>query len=103
MYNSLWYTLGRVVSTPTERQSKDGKAYSTVYVELFGGMRVSALAGKQQLNKGDYVGIKITPKSKGQAAYNVMPLNDDARDMIIGAARFIDAPACADDDELLPF
>ena len=102
MYSSLWYTLGRVVSTPTERQSKDGKAYSTVYVELFGGMRVSALAGKQQLNKGDYVGIKITPKPKGQAAYNVMPLNDDARDMIIGAARFIDAPTCVDDEEL-PF
>lgn len=102
MYNSLWYTLGRVVSTPTERQSKDGKSYSTVYVELLGGMRVSALAGKEKYSKGDYVGIKITPKAKGQAAYNVMPLNDDAQAMIIGAAKFIDAPTCADDEEL-PF
>lgn len=103
MYNSLWYTLGRVVSTPTERQSKDGKAYSTVYVELFGGMRVSALAGKEKYSKGDYVGIKIIPKAKGQAAYNVIPLNDDARDMIIGAALFIDTPARAEHDEELPF
>ena len=102
MNNSLWYTFGRVVSPPTERQSKDGKAYSTVYVELFGGMRVSALAGKEKYSKGDYVGVKITPKAKGQAAYNAMPLNDDARDMIIGAAKFIDAPTCADDEEL-PF
>ena len=106
MYNSLWYTLGRVVSTPTERQSKDGKAYSTVYVELFGGMRVSALAGKQQLNKGDYVGVKITPKAKGQAAYNVVQLNADAEEMILDAASFIDEPSHSrvdDDDDLLPF
>ena len=103
MNNSLWYTFGRVVSPPTEHQSKDGKAYNTVYVELFGGMRASALAGTHQLSKGDYVGVKITPRAKGQAAYNVVPLNDAAQEMIIGAALFIDTPARVEHDEELPF
>lgn len=100
-----WYTLGRVISTPTKRQSKDGKAYSTVYVELFGGMRVSALTGAE-LSKDMYVGVKITPKKDGQAAYSVILLDEKAKDMILGAASYIDAPARArvdDDDELLPF
>ena len=103
MSNSYWYTLGRVISEPTEHKSKGGKTYTTVYVELFGGMRVSALAGKEKYSKGDYVGIKITPKAKGQAAYNVVPLNDAAQEMIIGAALFIDTPARVEHDEELPF
>lgn len=102
MSNSYWYTLGRVISEPTARTSKSGKAYISVYVEMFGGMKASAIAGKEQYNEGDYVGVKITPKANGQAAYNVVPLNDDAQEMIIGAALFIDASARADDEEL-PF
>ena len=109
MYNVTWYTLGRVVSTPTVRQSKDGKSYSTLYVELFGGMRVSALAGNGQYSKGDYVGVKITPKGT-QAAYSIMQLNDQAAVMIVGAHAFLEEPTYRpavqkedDDEDLLPF
>jgi hypothetical protein len=84
-----WYTFGRVLSHPTERQTRTGRKYRTVYVELFGGLRASALAGDQQLATGDYIGVKITPKSDGQAAYHTMPLNDAAEDMLRGAVSYL--------------
>lgn len=98
-----YYTLGRVVSTPAAHVGKEEKIYQTVYIELFGGMKVSALAGVLELTKGMYVGVKITPKKDGQATYNVFPFNADAEEMIIGAASYIDAPARAEYDEELPF
>ena len=100
------YTFGRVISEPTARTSKSGKAYTSVYVELFGGMRSSAIAGTQ-ITKGMFVAVKMTQKANGQAAYNAVKLNDDAEAIIRGAARFLDADTstCAadDDEELLPF
>lgn len=102
MSNSYWYTLGRVISEPTEHKSKGGKTYTTVYVELLGSMRVSALAGTLDTTKDMYVGVKITPKKDGQAAYSLFKINDCTEEMIICAASYIDALARADDEEL-PF
>ena len=106
---SCYYTLGRIISAP-HAQFAGENIYQTVFVELFGGMRASALAGKQLvLTKGMYVCVKITPKSDGQTTYNIYELNDHAEAMIAGAhaqfqmtpARFTQ-PEC-DDDEELPF
>jgi len=94
-----YYTLGRVISEPATHVCKD-TYYLTVYVELFGGMRVSALAGKQKISKGMYVGVRITPKAKGEATYNAFALNDEACSMIQGAAAYIGGD---DDSEELPF
>ena len=58
-----YYTLGRVIGNPMSRISGD-KVYQTVYVELFGGMRVSAIAGTQEISKGMFVGVRCTPKGK---------------------------------------
>lgn len=93
-----YYTLGCVVSAPASHVS-GSKVYQTVYVELFGGMRVSAIAGTQEISKGMYVGVRCTPKGKGDTTYTVFGFNDDARTMIKGAASYIDAT----DDDLLPF
>lgn len=106
---SCYYTLGRIISAP-HAQFAGENVYQTVFVELFGGMRASALAGKQLvLTKGMYVCVKITPKSDGQTTYNIYELNDHAEAMIAGAhaqfqmtpARFTQ-PECYDDEEL-PF
>ena len=52
---SCYYTLGRIISAP-HAQFAGENVYQTVFVELFGGMRASALAGKQLvLTKGMYV------------------------------------------------
>jgi hypothetical protein len=64
-----FYTIGRVISEPAAHVSKDAY-YLTSYVELFGGMKVSALAGKQEYKKGIYVGVRITPKGNGEATYH---------------------------------
>lgn len=93
-----YYTLGRVMSAPIPRVSGD-KAYQTVYVELFGGMRVSAIAGAQEISKGMYVGVRCTPKGKGDTTYTVFGFNEDARTMIKSAASYIEAA----EDDLLPF
>ena len=93
-----YYTLGRVMSAPIPRVSGD-KVYQTVYVELFGGMRVSAIAGTHEISKGMYVGVRCTPKGKGDTTYTVIEFNDDARTMIKSAASYIEAA----DDDLLPF
>ena len=93
-----YYTLGRVASAPTSHVSKDAY-YLTSYVELFGGMKVSALAGKQEYKKGIYVGVRITPKGNGEATYHAFELNEAACDMICDAASFIRE----DDDDSLPF
>ncbi|MBQ8621806.1 MAG: hypothetical protein IJ422_05790 [Oscillospiraceae bacterium] len=95
---ACYYTIGRVVSEPTAHVTK-GSFYLTVYVELFGGMRVSALAGKQEISKGMHVGVRITPKAKGETTYNVFALNDEACSMIKGAAAYIGV----DDGGELPF
>lgn len=93
-----YYTMGRVIGNPMSHISGD-KVYQTVYVELFGGMRVSAIAGTQEISKGMFVGVRCTPKGKGDTTYTVFGFNDDARTMIKGAASYIDAT----DDDLLPF
>lgn len=93
-----YYTLGRVISAPIPRVSGD-KAYQTVYVELFGGMRVSAIAGAQEISKGMYVGVRCTPKGKGDTTYTVFGFNEDARTMIKSAASYIES----ENDDLLPF
>ena len=67
---ACYYTVGRLVSEPTAHVTK-GSFYLTAYIELFGGMRVSALAGKQEFRKGMYVGVRITPKDKGDATQTV--------------------------------
>ena len=93
-----YYTIGRVISEPAAHVSKDAY-YLTSYVELFGGMKVSALAGKQEYKKGIYVGVRITPKGNGEATYHAFELNEAACDMICDAASFIGE----DDDDSLPF
>lgn len=110
MKTNYWYTLGRIISDPSERQSKSGKSYKTVYVELFGGMRVSALAGAHEIHKGDFVGMKITPTSNGQAAYHIIPLDASAEEMLLGAVSYLQSTPTtvtkpSDDDDVpeLPF
>ena len=93
-----YYTLGRVVSAPATHISGN-KVYQTAYVELFGGMRVSALAGTQEISKGMYVGVRCTPKGKGDTTYTVFAFNDDARQMIMCASAYIKA----NDEGELPF
>ena len=93
-----YYTLGRVISPPTPRTNGD-KVYQTVYVELFGGMRVSAIAGTQEISKGMYVGVRCTPKGKGETTYTIFAFNDEACSMIKGAATYIGV----DDGGELPF
>lgn len=93
-----FYTIGRVISEPATYVNKD-TYYLTSYVELFGGMKVSALAGKQEYKKGGYVGVRITPKGNGEATYHVFELNEAACDMICDAANYIGENA----DDLLPF
>lgn len=93
-----WYTLGCITSDPTAHVSKDDKPFQTVWVKLFGGLDVSALAGTQEVAKGMYVGVKITPKKDGPPTYNVFLLNDDAKKMITGAAAYI-----TPDEPELPF
>lgn len=95
---ACYYTIGRVVSEPTAHVTK-GSFYLTVYVELFGGMQVSALAGKQEFSKGMYVGVRITPKDKGETTYHAFAFNDEACSMIKGAAAYIGV----DDGGELPF
>lgn len=92
-----WYTLGCITSDPTVHEN-DGKIYQTVWVKLFGGLDVSALAGTQEVAKGTYVGVKITPKKDGPPTYNVFALNDSAKSMITGAAAYI-----TPDEPELPF
>lgn len=106
---SCYYTLGRIISAP-HAQFAGENVYQTVFVELFGGMRASALAGKNLvLTRGMYVCVKITPKSDGQTTYNIYELNDHAEEMIAGAhAQFQMTPTRIakpeyDDDEELPF
>ena len=84
-----YYTLGRVASAPTSHVS-GSKVYQTVYVELFGGMRVSAIAGTQEISKGMYVGVRCTPKSNGETTYTVFGFNDAAQTMIKSAAAYIE-------------
>ncbi len=112
------YNLGRVISVPTKHIRKSGGTYNTVYIELFGKMRVSAYAGTQTTHIGMYVCVKITPGHNGQTMYTVMPLDDGAKDMIFDAASYLaddceipcnddctyETTSDADDDEdLLPF
>ena len=93
-----YYTLGYVVSAPASHVS-GSKVYQTVYVELFGGMRVSAIAGTQEISKGMYVGVRCTPKGNGETTYTVFGFNDAAQAMIKSAAAYIEA----EEDDLLPF
>ena len=95
---ACYYTIGRVISEPATHVCKDS-FYRTVYVELFGGMRVSALAGTQEISKGMYVGVRCTPKGKGDTTYTVFGFNEAARTMIKSAASYIEVA----DDDLLPF
>ena len=93
-----YYTLGCVLSAPANHVSGN-KVYQTVYVELFGGMRVSAIAGTQEISKGMYVGVRCTPKSNGETTYTVFGFNDAAQTMIKSAAAYIETA----EDDLLPF
>lgn len=96
--SQCFYTIGRVISEPAAHVNKD-TYYLTSYVELFGGMKVSALAGKQKYEKGSYVGVRITPKGNGESTYHAYELNEDACNMIRDAASYIGS----DDEDLLPF
>lgn len=96
--SQCFYTIGRVISEPAAHVNKD-TYYLTSYVELFGGMKVSALAGKQKYEKGSYVGVRITPKGNGEATYHAFELNEDACNMIRDVASYIGS----DDEDLLPF
>ena len=96
-----YYTFGLVINEPQAQIGKGDKIYYTAWVQLFGGMRASALASAEQnITRGMYVCVRITPKKDGQASYNIFKLNEDAQKMIAGAALFIKS---ADDDDGLPF
>lgn len=90
MQQSFYYTLGRVISKPKTRTGKGGKHYQTVFVELLGGMRASALTTAHlDLSIGEYAGVKITPNGHGQSTYNVLMLDKDSQTMICDAAEYL--------------
>ncbi len=90
MQHSYYYTLGRIISKPQSRIGKGKKSYQTVYVELLGGMKASALTTAHlDLSIGEYVGVKITPNGHGQSTYNVLMLDKDSQTMICDAAEYL--------------
>lgn len=90
---TVYYTLGLVLSDPVAQTGKR-KAYQTAYVELFGGMKVSALATADlHVQKGMCVCVSIAPKGDGQTTYTMYELNDSARAMLASASAYMRAIA----------
>ncbi len=114
----FFYTIGRVVEKPAARIGKNGTQYTTVKLELFGGMVAYAFVNNtHETLLNSFVGVKISPRADGNATYTICTLNDDAKKFITSASGYIDmhsehtrkpivSPARfydVDDDDELPF
>ena len=86
---SNFYTIGRVTNVPKAHIGKANALFYTVRVKMFGGVELDALTDNPYLTVGMYVGVKITPTTKGLATYCVFDLNAEARDMISQAACYL--------------
>ena len=89
--NTAWhhYTIGRVVSNLTCKIGKDNSIHPTMFVELFGGLKVLALTNMQDVQKGMYVGVRIARSRGRQIIYTAFELNQSACNMIAEAADYI--------------
>ncbi len=85
--NNYTYTLGRIMDEPKLHRGK--RPFYTVYVELLGGLRVSALCGTVKPHVNWYVCVKVTPKSDGQMAYNIIEIDEAAADFVFDAAQVL--------------
>ncbi len=101
-----YYSFGQTVSDPVGYVSKRGELVQAIWVQLFGGMKVSALIGNTDFTKGMYVGVQITPKDDGNTMYRCFMLNEKSKTLICDAAAYLDGDSYTpleDDEDLLPF
>lgn len=84
-----YYTIGRVKAAPTACIGTANNLFYTVRVEVFGSFEIDAITDNLELTAGMFVGVKITPKTKGLATYRVFEFNPEARRMISQAAYYL--------------